>query len=68
MTVADGASILKTCSFLASPVPWVVVDLRRRVARETARFFPAHPMKRVGFVFIRFDPIRLPVRARFSES
>jgi hypothetical protein len=42
-------------------VLWVVVDRRRRVARGTARFFPAHPVKRVGFVFIRFLPVRADV-------
>jgi len=37
-------------------VPWLVVDRRRRVGRETARFFPTHPVMRVGFIFIRYLP------------
>jgi hypothetical protein len=61
LTLALSASILTSCFFLPSPVLWVVVDRRRRVARGTARFFPAHPVKRVGFVFIRFLPVRADV-------
>ena len=67
LTVAVGASILTICFFLPPSVPWVVVHRRRRVGKEAARFFPAHPVKRVGFIFIRFLPSLEAGRADFPN-
>jgi hypothetical protein len=37
------------------------------VGKEAARFFPAHPVKRVGFIFIRFLPSLEAGRADFPN-
>ncbi|HET7892327.1 MAG TPA: hypothetical protein VFL34_12415, partial [Candidatus Sulfotelmatobacter sp.] len=67
LTPVLAASILEICFLFATPMPWVVVDRRRRVARETARFFPAHPVKRVGVSFSSAFQSK-PAAGRFSES
>ena len=54
LTVAVRASILATWFVTRLRLPWLVVAGRRRVGRELVIFFPAHPKKRVGFVFGRF--------------
>jgi hypothetical protein len=56
LTAAFDASILTICFPLPQPMPRVVVHRPRRVGRETARFFPTHPVKRVGFIFTRLLP------------
>src|SRR5258708_37737171 len=56
LTVQVQASILATCFAPLTQASRVVACVRRRAGRERARFFPTHPAKRVGFVFIRHSP------------